>query len=164
MGYLSPFLNENLARDFSAERRSQAAAHRLRRQPQNVYEQAWASVMSAYVEQADGNLPVAVVRVQNLSTEPVFISATTKPRGWAHRRYASGLLKVRSPRRRTLPEGEVLGVVEAGAVRVWHLALGPGRLPVVKVRLDPHTRIFTWALTGSGVTEVAAAHFAAVGR
>jgi hypothetical protein len=123
----------------------------------------WASVRLAYVEQADGILPIGVVRVQNPDAGPVIVSVSTRwPRlqfgHWHRYCRARAPLSLRSPRvsrRPRPPEGALLGPVRGGGVAVWELPLArshrghPGQLPIVRVRVDqvgPRTKIFAWAM------------------
>jgi hypothetical protein len=119
---------------------------------------AWVSVRLAYVEQADGILPIGVVRAQNSHASAAIVSvsmgrAPLAPLRWLRDRCASAPLRVRSPkvsRRPRPPQGTLLGAVSGGAVRVWEVPLPcSAPLPVVKVRVDhlgPRTKVFAWAL------------------
>jgi hypothetical protein len=144
-----------------------------------ISEDVWASVMLAYVEQADGILPIGVVRVQNPHITPVIVSVSLHSPRWlfGHRhrhiwywhrwywhRWCRRPLSVRSPkvsRRPRPPEGTVLGAVTGGGVRLWELPLAtsanrPDRLPVVRVRLDPVgpcSKVFAWALHKAPVVQ-----------
>ncbi len=136
---------------------------RHRSQRRYIDQDVWASVRLAYVEQADGILPVGIVRVQNPDAAPVIVSVSMRsPRlhfGHCHRRrWARAPLSLRSlrvGRRPRLPEGTLLGAVSGGGVGVWQFPLASpgrdrsGRLPVVRVRLDqvgPRTKVFAWVL------------------
>ena len=125
---------------------------------------AWASVRLTYTEQADGLLPVGVVRVQNPAPAPVIVAVCLRPprTPWARRgrwAWVRPPLSLRVPRagRRPSPwEGTLLGAVDARTVRTWEVPLGgSGRLPVVEVNLHqvgPRTRVFVWALEGTAAT------------
>jgi len=134
-------------------------------QKRYVDEEVWASVRLAYVEQADGILPVGVVRVQNPDITPVIVSVSSRsPRlrfGHHHHfRWCRRPLSVRSPsvrRRPRPPQGTLLGAVTGGAVGVWQFPVGrPDRLRIVRVRLDqvgPRSKVFSWALHKAPATE-----------
>ena len=130
---------------------------------------AWASVRLTHTEQADGLLPVGVVRVQNPAPAPVIVSVSLRPPRTAWARWgrwarARPPLSLRVPRAGQRPrplEGTLLGAVDARTVRTWEVPLGgSGRLPVVEVSLHQagrRTRVFVWALEATaaiGPTEV----------
>jgi hypothetical protein len=124
---------------------------------------AWASVAWTHSYQADGWLPIGVVRVYNPATVPVIVSVSVRTDAGFFGRF-SLLRGGRSPlyvralrvgRRLQVAKEPLLGIVNGGATGWWELPLGEaGHAVVLKVRVDQAalcSRLFTWKLGPSAI-------------
>jgi hypothetical protein len=144
-----------------------AVVRRLFRAP--FRDDARASVMLRRSHQADGPLPVGVVRVQNAGGSPVIVSVSVHRARqlfalWRLGRPCRAALSVRPlrvKRRPRPPGGTLLGAVSGGSATYWEVPVrDAGPRPVLKVRLDQtglRSRLFVWRVDWPDVPEITGA-------
>jgi hypothetical protein len=130
---------------------------------------ARASVMLRRSRQADGPLPVGVVRVQNPGGAPVIVSVSVhrarqlfaRPRLGRQYRAALSVRPLRIKRRPQPPGGTLLGAVSGGSASCWEVPVrDAGPRPVLKVRLDQtglRSRLFVWRMDWPDAAEITGA-------
>jgi hypothetical protein len=144
-----------------------AVVRRLFRAP--FRDDARASVMLRRSHQADGPLPVGVVRVQNAGGSPVIVSVSVHRARqlfalWRLGRPCRAALSVRPlrvKRRPRPPGGTLLGAVSGGSATYWEVPVrDAGPRPVLKVRLDQtglRSRLFVWRVHWPDAPEITGA-------